>query len=73
MSEGIDTLETTLTQKGSPETQLGVNHNPYPEERRLSESPDEKIKRWIQEQGERDRQAAQLMRKSKKQRKARIA
>ena len=72
MSEGVDTLEVG-SQTTTPTQERVSIYNPFPEERREAMSPEEKFKRWIKEQGERDRQAAQLMRESKKQKKTRIA
>lgn len=58
--------EETIALEGEPKTSI---YNPFPDERRASFSPEEKLQRWIKEQGDRDRKAAQLMRDSKKQRK----
>lgn len=72
MSEGTDTIELG-TQTISSNQEKGSAYNPFPEDRREAMSPDEKFKKWINEQGERDRQAARFMRESKKQRKIKIA
>ncbi len=71
MSEGTDTLEVG-NQIASPIQESVSVYNPFPEERRETMSSEEKFKRWVSEQAERDRQAARFMRESKKQRKIRI-
>ena len=60
MSEGVDTFEVGSQTTTSTQERVSI-YNPFPEERREAMSPEEKFKRWIKEQGERDRQAAQLM------------
>lgn len=72
MSEGVDTFEIESPTSRAEQPIVKIS-NPFPEDRREAMSPDEKFQRWIQEQGDRDRQAAQLMRESKKQRKIKIA
>lgn len=67
MSEGVDTIEIGI-QTNPTTSETRVVNNPFPEDARDAVSQHEKFKLWIKEQGERDKQAAQLMRMSKKQR-----
>lgn len=72
MSEETTGIETGINTATLPKPNREI-YNPFPEDRRESLSPEEKFRRWIKEQGERDKQAARLMVESKKQRKIKIA
>jgi hypothetical protein len=71
MSEGVDIFETESPALHQEKPAVKIS-NPFPEDRREAMSPDEKLKRWKEEQGERDKRAAQLMRLSKGQRRRTI-